>query len=471
MVIKGYQNFSKRKNSTKRPPASGATEYNVYLKEGTSVLNPTFKVQSIPSTVNYIYVPDFSRYYYVADMVRANNNIIEIVCRSDGMATYKNDIGSTTCLIEYTSSSDDLTITDQRNIPTAILRVTPTAMTFSGVNFNTVGGYVLGVLSDHASGDSGVIDYYALTPTQMTAFCSELYSQNILDQIKNQFTNAMESLVSCIWLPLSGIGSGSHQIHIGRETLSSVTNASKVTDRVITFTTGNVTVDFASGSGGSGANMTYLEKAPFCTGTIFLPFIGFVPLDMDIMAFTKNIQINGYADLLTGDIVYMVAYGGLKVSTFNGNIATKVPVSGASYDGVGMASGAITAIGGVAGTIATIATGGSAGAIAASAGAIAGGAVGVARSTELHTMINGGNSSAVGAHLGLNPFVEIYQYTPSESDLRSYKNSHGLPYFKVDTISNLSGYVQCAGASVSMNGFDSEKSEINGYLNSGFFYE
>ncbi|MBO7676879.1 MAG: hypothetical protein J6S49_05140 [Erysipelotrichaceae bacterium] len=469
MVIRTYSNFVKKKNSTKRP--TGGTEINVTLKENTSVLNPIFITKSVPDSVNYLYVPSTNRYYYVTDIKRPNASLIEIFCHVDVLASYKSAILNTSAMVEYTSSSDDVSITDPRNVPTSLLHVTPTSLSFSGVNFNTTGGYVLGVLSDHASGDSGVIDYYALTPAQMTLFCGELYSQNILDQIKNQFTNAMESLVSCIWLPLSGIGSGSHQIHIGRETLSSVTNASKITDRVITFNTGTESISFSSDSGGSGAGMTYLEKAPYCTGTLFLPFIGFVPLDMDVMAFTKNIQINGYADLLTGDIVYMVAYGGLKVSTFNGNIATKVPVSGASYDGVGIASGAITAIGGVAGTIATIASGGSAGAVAASAGAIAGGAVNVAKSTELHTMINGGNSSAVGSHLGLNPFVEIYQYVPSESDLTSYKAAHGMPYHKMATLSDLTGYVQCIGASVSMSGFESEKSEVNSYINSGFYIE
>ena len=51
-------------------------------------------------------------------------------------------------------------------------------------------------------------------------------------------------------------------------------------------------------SGGAGGAMTYLEKAPYCSGVLYLPFVGFVPIDMDVAAFTKSIQIDGWVDIL-----------------------------------------------------------------------------------------------------------------------------------------------------------------------------
>ena len=166
---------------------------------------------------------------------------------------------------------------------------------------------------------------------------------------------------------------------------------------------------------------------------------------------------------------HKVQYGAVWVSTYNGNLATKVPVAGASYDGIGVATGAVTAFGGiVAASVATIATGGAAAPIGA---AIAGGAIASAKSLEFHSMVNGSNSSAIAANLGTDALAVIYQYEPAESDIRSFKAAHGMPYFEVATIGSLSGFVKCYDASVSIPGDGEEQDVVNGYLNSGFYYE
>ena len=215
--------------------------------------------------------------------------------------------------------------------------------------------------------------------------------------------------------------------------------------------------------------MSYLEKAPYCTGEIYLPFIGFVPLDMDIAGYTKSVQLEGYVDILTGDIVYKLKYGAIWSATYSGNIATKLPVTGASYDGIGVATGAITVIGGLAAAVAAVATGG--GSALVGAGVAAGGAMGAVKSAELHTMINGGNSSAIGASLGTAPYAVIYQNNPSENNLTAYQSEQGMPYFQVGSASGHGGYVKFANASVSIPGNGGEQQTVNDYLNSGFYYE
>lgn len=465
MQITYYSGFKKRKNSTKRPTGTGTT-VDVLLKDGADDHAPVFTLSTLDMNINY--VEAFGNYYW-CDVKNLDGHRSELRCSLDQMATYKSEVGSYTGLIEYCSGSSDKTITDPRNKPKGIINATTTAMslTVSGGSFNTVGGYIIGVLSDAANGASGVVDYYALTNIQMQALCQELYSQNILDRIKDQFTNAMDSLVSCIWLPMTGIGGSSTAIHIGRETLSST--GGRVSDRLVSFSSGLTTIGFSADSGGAGAAMTYLEKAPYCTGEIYLPFIGFVPIDMDIAAFTKSVQLDGYVDILTGDIVYKLRYGALWSATYSGNIATKLPVTGASYDGIGVATGAITAIGGLAAAVTAIATGG--GSALVGAGIAAGGAMGAAKSAELHTMINGGNSSAIGASLGTSPYIIVFQNSPSEDNLLAYQAEQGMPYFKVGTASAHGGYVKFANASVSIPGNAADKDIVNGYLNNGFYYE
>lgn len=463
LTINTWSGFSKKFNSTKRPNPSAATIHTVTLKEQTNIKSPTFLMKNTDFSINYVQA--FGHYYW-CDVKNIDGHNSELVCTMDKAATFKTQIGGYTGLIDYCSASSDVTITDPRNVPTSLINVTPTALSLSGISFNTVGGYIIGVLSNNVTGDVGVIDYYTMTTAQMQSFSQELYDQNFIQLIQDQFTNSKDSLVSCMWLPVTGIGGSSTPIHIGRETMNAT--GGHISDRVISFNSGLTTISFGTGSGGAGSAMTYLEKAPYCSGLLYLPFVGIVSLDMDILAFTKNLQLDGYVDILTGDIVYNVKYGAFRTSTYNGNIATKIPISSAGFDAVGVATGSITTIGGVVAAIVGVATGGGA---LAGLGVAAGGALGAAKSAEFHTMINGGNSSAVGAQLGLNPVAYIVQNLPAEDNLTAFQAQHGMPYCKVGTVSACGGYVQCHNASVSIPGDGEEQGAVNAMLNTGIFYE
>ena len=467
MQIKTWTNFSKRVNSTKQPADASATIVDVALKDMCDILAPSFILNSTNFEINYVQA--FGNYYF-AQCFNLDGHRTEIKCSLDHLATFKTQIGSYNGLIEYCSASSDVTITDPRNAPTSLINATATSFSISGAAFNTVGGYILGVLSDNVTGSVGVIDYYTMTQVQMKAFCQELYSQGFIQQLLDQaFYSAIESFVSCIWLPMTGIGGGSTNIHIGRETMNA--QGGHISDRIVSFSSGLTTLNFSSHSGGAGSSMTYLEKAPYCTGILYLPFIGFVPIDMDIAAFTKSIALDGYIDILTGDIVYNVKYGAYRVSTYNGNLATKIPISAASYDAVGTATGAMATIGGIGAALIGGIKGAGAKMVLGGLGAAAGGALSGVKSSELHTMINGGNSSAIGANLGTSPYAIIFQNEPEETNLLAYQAKHGMPYYKIGTVSACGGFVQCADASVSIPGDGAEQDVVNNYLNSGIYYE
>lgn len=465
MQIEIFSGFSKKHDSTRRPATAG-TAVNVLLKDGADIKNPIFELNTLDFSINY--VKAFNQYYF-AHVQNIDGHRCNIICELDHLATFKTQIGGYTGLIEYTSSSDKVDILDPRNTPRDLITMSATGFTLSGININTVGGYIVGVLSNNPSGDVGVIDYYTMTAAQMRAFCTELYDQGFIQRIVDQFQAVQDSLVSCIWVPLTGIGGASTPIHIGRETMNAT--GGKVSDRIISFGSGLTTLNFSANSGGPGAAMTYLEKAPYCSGALYLPFVGFVPIDMDIAAFTKSIQLDGYVDILTGDIVYNVKYGAARVSSYSGNLATKVPVSGAGYDAIGVSTGLMTVVGGAAAAIGGLLTAGIGTAVAGGLAAAVGGGVSAAKSAEFHTMINGSNSSAIGASLGTSPYAIIIQNEPSETDLTAFKASHGMPYYEVASIGSLSGYVKCFDASISIPGDGSEQDVVNGYLNSGFYYE
>lgn len=465
MQIKVWSNFSKRRNSTKQP--TGGTTVNVVLKDQCSIISPVFLLNTLDFTINYV---EAFGHYYFADVTNLDGNRSEISCTMDYLATFKSNISAYTGFVEYAASSSDVTITDPRNMVTGLLNITPTKFTMTATSaFSSTGCYVVGVSAMTANGATGMLDYYCFSPAQMAIFCAEINDSSIWTQIQNQFAGStVDAIVSCIWLPFATVGTGSYVPHIGNTAITSINNASRVTNRIVTLSTGLTSIGFSAGSGGAGAAMTYLEKAPFATGELYLPFIGFVELDMDILAFTKSMQINGFVDVVTGDIIYMLKYGAISVSTYSGNLATKVPVSGASYDGIGVASGAITALGGLAAASIAVLSGGSAIPALAAAGA---GAMHAASSTKIHTMVNGNTSSALGIQFGKDPIAIIYQNYPSFTTLTAPKTELGMPYFKTTTLSSLSGYIKCRDASVDIPGDGAEQDAVNTYLNSGFYLE
>ena len=469
MNIKYWTGFSKRKNSTKQP-TSGTTA-TVYLKDDTSILNPVFDCTGLPMNTNYIYCSDFGRYYFVDDVTRAGKDRLLIKCSLDVLATYKSQIGSYTGFKEYATSSSNVTMPDPRNVPTDLMDTSYDTLAFTYSHFSQTGCYILGILSDQNNGVNGVITYYAVEEAQLRAFTADVYSSSFITRIQNQFNAVQDSFVSCIWIPVdySKIlpGPGSEEfIYVGREV--TIAKGLKITSRIITNSTGTKTVTFPSGSG-AGNQLKYIDLPPYTTGGLYLPFVGIVPINIEPLAFTKSIDIEYTADLVTGDITYQIRYGGGWLATFSGNMATKCPVTGASYDGVGVATGALAVIGGVVGAALSIASEGGAAPITAGLAAAAGGALSAAKSMELHTMIQGSASSAIGAHLGLVPYYYILQKVPSMTNLLDPQTEQGMPVFDVETTT--SGFNKFNNASVDIPGFDSEKDAIKDYLNSGFYYE
>ncbi len=72
MEIKLY-NFTKRRNSTKRP--SEGIAINVNLKEGCSHYNPSFILNTNPT--NFSYLSWGTWYYYITDIVNTRNGVLD----------------------------------------------------------------------------------------------------------------------------------------------------------------------------------------------------------------------------------------------------------------------------------------------------------------------------------------------------------------------------------------------------------
>lgn len=472
MIIKYWTGFSKRRNSTKQP-TSGTTA-TVYLKDDTSILNPVFDCTGLPMNTNYIYCSDFGRYYFVDDITRAGKDRLLIKCSLDVLATYKSQIGSYTGNVEFTASSTNVYITDPRNKPTYVMQEKhSTLASLTTYGFDNVGCFIVGIISNQG------LNYYVLSSAEFTSLMQILFDLGNANQLSNNFYDLANCIVSAIWstyIPDAGILS-STVVTIGGDPSSTPAIAALdlgiyncITQRLDAIDLGTLTIPFPSDD--HGITFSYLDLPPFTTGEIYLPYVGCVPLDLDIFAPFKSISIKMAIDHFTGDLVYSFHnISGDFIASYQGNCATNIPVSSRSYNAIGKITSAISAIGGAASIVAGIAT---ESLTLAGAGitALANAAISNYQSGSIHTHTNGSLSSAVSSRLSLDIISTVSTRTPTTWDIATeYTAISGLPYFKAATISTLSGFVQCSGASIDIQGFESEKEAVNNYVNSGFYYE
>lgn len=77
---------------------------NVIIKEDSSVINPVFIIKNIERQniikSNYLFSDEFSRYYYINNIVAINGGMFEMHCSIDVLFTYKNEIKRLTTLID-----------------------------------------------------------------------------------------------------------------------------------------------------------------------------------------------------------------------------------------------------------------------------------------------------------------------------------------------------------------------------------
>lgn len=454
-TIKTWNGFSKRRNSTKQPSQAG-TDIAVKLKEDTSIENPVFILQG--DQFNIDYVQAFGAYYFVSNIISLANGLTELHCEKDPLATYKSQIGSTSAFVEFTSTSSNIIMTDPRNIPSnTFAEKTSTLLDLENYRFASAGCFILGV-----AGGLGGVTYYAMDALTLQQVFNKVYDTTFVSQIENQFFDIKSCIASCILIPAtpSALTNSDPVIIAGQSIGVDADIVSRYTD--IPETSYDIQFPFGDGIWSEGSE-NYVDYA-YSVGTLYLPFVGVVPLDIGVVAKSRQIRIGASVDWCTGAIVYKIANAsGDFMNTYQGNFAANVPVVSESFNAMGVASGILGMIGG--GVAAAT------GHIAGASAAMYGGAQQTLQNLSLHTQVNGSISSLIGNRLGRQVTATVVTKMPSEPDLRQFQAVLGMPFYQVSLINALSGYVKCVGASVSISGESVDRDAINSFLNGGFFYE
>lgn len=143
MQINLYRNLSENNKIGKQ--LNQIATIQAHLKEQTSALDIILEIQqneNILNNVNYIYIPLLSRYYFVTDKDIVTNRICRLLCHTDVLESFKDDITVLQVIADKAQQTDktDLFIDDNSYVTEN--RLVNDIYNFSN-GFNNNGEYIL----------------------------------------------------------------------------------------------------------------------------------------------------------------------------------------------------------------------------------------------------------------------------------------------------------------------------------------
>lgn len=443
---------NKKLNSTLQPTGNLSVEVACELKERTSVENPTFIIQKVLGSGwqkwNYCKCPTFGRYYFINDIAYVEGRL-EVSCRCDYLASYKDEILANSPYVVRSASFQNPYISDilfPCDCNFDVQQVTSGVFGFSN------GGSII----VETAGKSGSV-FHACSPSQYSSLCNYLYSSTFLDAltditkvgdiITKQVFRTSDYLIGATWLPI-GIGGGSDDISLGYISgcgSGTAISQGKIWGKVVSIAVPHHP-DFIVGQKG----FTYRDFTPFASYSISIPYIGTVVIPPDFLAKDRNINIGMTCDV-AGNLQCQIFNTTGILCTMGGCCGVTVGYSTRSQTGLtnlikggtefvtGMATGNFLGLGAGIYNVVTGAT-----------------------SADISSTSSGGCSV-------LDDFA-VLTCTFKRQDQIDYVNN-GYPLCQSKTLSSLTGYTLCEKASVECNATEMGKSIINDYLNGGFYIE
>lgn len=526
-------NTSKRINSTSQTFTSSTT-LSCRLKEPCSMQSPIFQVQGLTKGSLYNYCQFESRYYWVDDIVYLTNNIQEVHCHLDPLATYKSAIENTYAYVTYGDSAhkspqvDDtrfgpdykyLSSTDRKGtidigIDSTSWTVIMTVNTATDLSTNGVVTYAMDYSAFanlcNAFSSTVIADFSSFTPA------------DIADMIKNFITRilcgggaALDNVKSCIMVPIplssiSSQGVAISTVGIGPYKVTGTTVYVMNPNMVIVKPVKTIALQRMLAS----ANSYWLRTPKYCTVKVTHP-CGYMDINDPSLMEVNTVYCYTTFSPITGDYV-------IRFTSEIGNDTDTIALAGGN-----VAVDIMGLINNTDGTIAGQMFKAEAQAFTAgvsSLAAIKQPATTTTTQTRTKTMRNGSgkeigsidenvvtetqhSTTTSGIEGNYNPggftpahgsanlssglvgvmslpsngqaSYDIEYYYPmifdgaSATEYNSFCDEYGYPCNRYLKIGSVSGYCQCAGASVqgATGASEASKSTINSYLNNGIYIE
>lgn len=485
ITVKLYS-FTKRENSTKRP-SSGGTDYSCTLIDDTSLMNPTFKIESGSNPIgkNYCYVSDFNRYYFVND-ISSYQGFWYISCTCDVLASFKTEIGAESHYVLRSASSYDGYISDNAYI--SKIKQKGTHITAStSMNWNTGHSYIVGITGD-SNKQVGSVTYYQMDDTALKDFVTYLM-HNINDWcdiptaeydtgVQQALINPIQYIVSCMAVPANFPSSYSQCVFIRFGYYQwNVTGSGKI--RLVSpgeMHSETVTVSIPKHTQANSRGQ-YMNCAPYSDYSLRFAPIGEIPIDPATLVDVSDLIVKIDYELIQGQGVVVV---GPKLDSGSNNISV-INYCGTCQIGspIQLAQAIIDPLKAQVqwqkDTSAIVTKG----ATSLSPGGLFDTAFNFQNNMD-YAMANslynkypqvhsvGSNGSLLNFFdLDWGLYISQKYYEVVDEDLAEF----GRPLCKVKQLNTLSGYILCTNAECHISGTLDESSKINGYLNGGFYYE
>lgn len=456
----------KKTNSTLQPSAdTPKIELDVNLKEDTSLYYPSFLI-NLPSEttdVPYNYLRWNNRFYFIDDVIKPTiNNVWELVCTIDLLASYKNDILNNKAFVKYSSDQYNPMIPDDRLSYPVIKNISLSYKEL--VPYNVEPSIVVTYISAKDSG-YGSVAYAVMNKTQLAQLNAKLMSTEFQDSLNKQMDSTASAIVSCLLFPFTLSG---NQVTNSMNVLGVDTGitCSLITD--IGVMKGTVSLEWTTFEQNYFGD--YRDLEPYRSYMLFLPAYGYVdiPANYIISRKGKAIEVDYIIDKLTGGISYNI--DGL--GKFDGTIAVNIPTAYSGVNAINTISSGLSAGGSFIGNLLSGNIGG------AISNAVRGG-FNTFVSANMKNCGTIGSSSGSRASLLINPYdisqgnLEICLFISTLDGEEPYtiRETLGRPCNKVLQLNTCTGYTQTQNASVKLEAPKNIIDQINNLLDSGIYIE
>lgn len=536
-------NTDKRMNSTKQTFTT-AHSLSCRLKEPTGMANPTFIVSGLTKGALYNYCSFEGRYYWIDNIVYLTNNVEEVHCHLDPLATYKSSILNTEAMVVYGDSANWNQFTDDVRFQPEVWNATNTKfenifpfeldregciiLTFTqtaSVDWMQPSTHVLSACGIH----TGIIswDQFRACLGDLTTFSNTVPSASAVTNIgeacmeivqafarsiqSTSGASLMDNIKRCIWVPfklsdlINKTGATLRQGLMLGGVLASNTIWYETSNTAVTVKSGTLAPDIDAVTD----SIKFLRNKRFTSVQLVTPG-GYAQIPNDIFLYpsAQGNQFHYKSSICIADGSWALKLSSSlthadTLAAFSGNLG--VNLMGTIYDGPTTSSMVGDAVTGITKLALTMGVSSAIGGLASgamqkyssvnefssyqaneeSAKTFASGISGMIPQTGLHASAPSGDfgGSACSLFLGgasSDPgdiYLVTKNYAPKmivddPTTYAAFCDIYGYPVNKFMALSNISGYCQCAGASVKASGAsEASKSTINSFLNSGLYIE
>lgn len=280
---------------------------------------------------------------------------------------------------------------------------------------------------------TGMVTVYNPSQTELQDFCGWLWADPIIQAVRNIVQNPMDAIIGlqmCYATPPQG---SEKEIQVGY--LASGVNATQVSNQYTDINCGSVAIN---------EYFHNVNDYSYTSISLYLPFVGIVPLDSSIVMGT-TLSVKYGVDVYTGACLAMVSITKdgktAMIGQYAGNCSFTMPLTSGDNSRLFMA---------IASTIGKGVLGDVAGALRSGENVLTGGA-----SASIHQ--SGSISACVGAMGIKKPYLIITR--PVSYEAANYNTFYGLPNNNTVSLGSVTGFTRVKD--IHLDGIPATEAELN----------